>query len=39
MLGCVVPAQDGFDPAHQDTDFPRWVNATQPYELNNTHEL
>ena len=35
----VVPAQDGFDPAHQDTDFPRWVNATQPYELNNTHEL
>lgn len=31
--------EGGFEPAHKDTDFPRWATATEAYELSNTHEL
>lgn len=31
--------QAGYEPAHKDTDFPRWATATEAYELSNTHEL
>ncbi len=32
-------AQNGFEPAHADINFTRWVATDESYELSDTHEL
>lgn len=32
-------AQNGFEPAHADINFTRWVATDASYELSDTHEL